>query len=143
LLFEHCDFMRNILGVLRHQRQARQCDQHGNGFRSKASHVLHVLHVYHYSRLPRTLPLPAAAVSTLMGKLRAANGPPAPYKVKWWGIGNEMWGDFQDGHMVLSPTFALGWYFRSWRRRIPFAFNAGSAKIGENGLGEDLASFRR
>jgi hypothetical protein len=45
--------------------------------------------------------------------------------------------------LTASPTFALGWYFRSWRRRIPFAFNAGSAKIGENGLGEDLASFRR
>jgi alpha-L-arabinofuranosidase len=29
-----------------------------------------------------------------VGKLRAANGHPAPYKVKWWGIGNEMWGDF-------------------------------------------------
>jgi hypothetical protein len=22
--------------------------------------------------------------------------------VKWWGIGNEMWGDFQYDHMVLS-----------------------------------------
>ena len=37
-----------------------------------------------------------------MGKLRAANGHPAPYKVKWWGIGNEMWGDFQFGYMALK-----------------------------------------
>jgi alpha-N-arabinofuranosidase len=42
------------------------------------------------------------SVNTPMGKLRAANGHPAPYKVKWWGIGNEMWGDFQFGHMVLK-----------------------------------------
>ena len=41
-------------------------------------------------------------VNTPMGRLRADNGHPAPYKVKWWGIGNEMWGDFQFGHMVLS-----------------------------------------
>ena len=41
-------------------------------------------------------------IDTPMGKLRAANGHPAPYKVKWWGIGNEMWGDFQFGHMVLK-----------------------------------------
>ncbi len=31
-------------------------------------------------------------VNTPMGKLRAANGHPAPYRVKFWGIGNEMWG---------------------------------------------------
>lgn len=42
------------------------------------------------------------SVNTPMGRLRAANGHPAPYKVKWWGIGNEMWGDFQFGHVVLS-----------------------------------------
>jgi alpha-N-arabinofuranosidase len=31
-------------------------------------------------------------VSTPMGKQRAANGHPEPYNVKFWGIGNEMWG---------------------------------------------------
>ncbi|MBV9441095.1 MAG: hypothetical protein JO217_00240 [Acidobacteriaceae bacterium] len=39
---------------------------------------------------------------TPMGKLRAANGHPAPYNVKWWGIGNEMYGPWQFGHMVLK-----------------------------------------
>ena len=39
---------------------------------------------------------------TPMGKLRAANGHPAPYHVKWWGIGNEMYGPWQFGHMVLK-----------------------------------------
>lgn len=39
-------------------------------------------------------------VTTPMGKQRAANGHPEPYKVKFWGIGNEMWGNtYQYGAM--------------------------------------------
>jgi alpha-N-arabinofuranosidase len=39
-------------------------------------------------------------VSTAMGKERAANGHPQPYHVKFWGIGNEMWGiSYQYGAM--------------------------------------------
>ena len=40
--------------------------------------------------------------TTPMGKLRAANGHPLPYKVKWWGIGNEMYGEWQLGHMSID-----------------------------------------
>ena len=39
------------------------------------------------------------AVTTPMGKWRAANGHPEPYNVKLWGIGNEPWGDYQMGAM--------------------------------------------
>jgi len=42
------------------------------------------------------------AATTPMGKLRAANGHPAPYNIKWWGIGNEMYGSWQYGHMAMS-----------------------------------------
>jgi len=42
------------------------------------------------------------SVSTPMGKLRAANGHPEPYHVKFWGIGNEAWGDWQFGAMSLT-----------------------------------------
>ena len=42
------------------------------------------------------------SAETPMGKLRAANGHPAPYHVKWWGIGNEMYGSWQFGQMALS-----------------------------------------
>ena len=42
------------------------------------------------------------SANTPMGKLRAANGHPAPYNVKWWGIGNEMYGDWQFGNMALN-----------------------------------------
>ncbi len=37
-----------------------------------------------------------------MGRLRAANGHPAPWKVRFWSIGNEMYGDWQLGHMPLA-----------------------------------------
>ncbi len=42
------------------------------------------------------------SVDTPMGKLRAENGHPQPFGVKWWAIGNEMWGDFQLGYMPLQ-----------------------------------------
>jgi alpha-N-arabinofuranosidase len=42
------------------------------------------------------------AADTPMGRLRAANGHPAPYNVKWWGIGNEMYGTWQFGYMALK-----------------------------------------
>lgn len=40
--------------------------------------------------------------STRMGRLRAQNGHPAPFGVKFWAIGNEMYGSWQLGHMPLA-----------------------------------------
>jgi alpha-N-arabinofuranosidase len=42
------------------------------------------------------------AAGTPMGKLRSQNGHPEPWGVKWWSIGNEMYGDWQLGHMPLK-----------------------------------------
>jgi len=39
------------------------------------------------------------SVQTHWGKLRAANGRKKPYQVKYWAIGNEMYGHWQMGHM--------------------------------------------
>lgn len=39
------------------------------------------------------------AADTPQGKRRTANGHAAPYNVRFWGIGNEMYGDWQIGHM--------------------------------------------
>jgi alpha-N-arabinofuranosidase len=39
---------------------------------------------------------------TPMGKRRAANGDVAPFGVKFWAIGNEMYGGWQLGHMPLE-----------------------------------------
>jgi alpha-N-arabinofuranosidase len=40
--------------------------------------------------------------STPMGKFRAQNGHPEPFNVKWWAVGNEMYGSWQLGHMPLD-----------------------------------------
>jgi len=40
--------------------------------------------------------------ATVMGRRRARNGHPEPYKVRIWGIGNEMYGNWQLGHMPLA-----------------------------------------
>jgi alpha-N-arabinofuranosidase len=42
------------------------------------------------------------AATTPMGRRRAENGHPKAYGVRWWGIGNEMYGEWQLGHMPLS-----------------------------------------
>ena len=42
------------------------------------------------------------SMDTPMGKWRADNGHAEPYGVKWWGIGNEMYGGWQLGHMRLE-----------------------------------------
>ena len=42
------------------------------------------------------------SAATPMGRLRAQNGHPEPYNVKWWAIGNEMYGNWQLGHMPLE-----------------------------------------
>ncbi len=42
------------------------------------------------------------AVNTPMGTLRTKNGHPAPYRVKFWNIGNEPWGSWQIGRTDLK-----------------------------------------
>jgi alpha-L-arabinofuranosidase len=42
-----------------------------------------------------------APANTLAGGWRTANGQRAPYQVKYWCVGNEMWGTFQLGWMQL------------------------------------------
>ncbi len=43
-----------------------------------------------------------AGPDTPMGKLRASNGHAEPYGVRWWSVGNEMYGNWQLGHMPLE-----------------------------------------
>jgi alpha-N-arabinofuranosidase len=42
------------------------------------------------------------ATDTPMGRLRAEHGRPHPFGIRWWAIGNEMYGEWQLGHMPLS-----------------------------------------
>jgi alpha-N-arabinofuranosidase len=42
------------------------------------------------------------AADTPEGAKRVANGRPEPWKPGWWAVGNEMYGDWQLGHMPLE-----------------------------------------
>jgi alpha-L-arabinofuranosidase len=42
------------------------------------------------------------AAAMRLGAMRAANGHPEPYGVKIWGVGNEMYGPWQWGHMQIT-----------------------------------------
>lgn len=42
------------------------------------------------------------SADTPMGKWRAENGHKKPFNVKWWAVGNEMYGNWQLGHMPLE-----------------------------------------
>lgn len=42
------------------------------------------------------------SVNTRLGALRAKNGHPEPYHIKYWNIGNEPWGTFQMGWTPLK-----------------------------------------
>jgi len=42
------------------------------------------------------------STATTLGKLRAQNGHPESFGVKWFAVGNEMFGDWQLGHMPLA-----------------------------------------
>jgi alpha-L-arabinofuranosidase len=42
------------------------------------------------------------SANTPMGRLRAQNGSREPFKVVWWGVGNEMFGNWQLGYMSLE-----------------------------------------
>jgi len=42
------------------------------------------------------------AADTPWGKRRAANGRPKPFNIRWWGVGNEMYGGWQLGHTSLE-----------------------------------------
>jgi alpha-N-arabinofuranosidase len=42
------------------------------------------------------------STDTLMGALRAKNGDREPFNVRYWAVGNEMWGRWQLGYMSLQ-----------------------------------------
>ncbi|MBK7133502.1 MAG: alpha-L-arabinofuranosidase [Bacteroidales bacterium] len=57
-------------------------------------------------------------VNTPMGKLRASNGHDKPWGVKWWSIGNEMYGDWQLGHMSTEQFVAKNNEFADRMRSV-------------------------
>jgi alpha-N-arabinofuranosidase len=60
----------------------------------------------------------SGAANTPMGKWRAANGHPEPYKVTWWNIGNEMWNPQQMGFMAADQYWIKHNMFAQAMRRV-------------------------
>jgi alpha-N-arabinofuranosidase len=58
------------------------------------------------------------AVTTPMGRWRAANGHPQPYHVKFWGVGNEPWGEWQLGFVPLEQFEMKHNMFAKAMRRV-------------------------
>ena len=72
------------------------------------------------------------SVDTHMGELRAKNGHPEPYHVKYWNIGNEPWGDFQIGYTPLKYFVIKNNEFAKAMRKVdPSITLIGSAKMLE------------
>ncbi|MEM1580922.1 MAG: alpha-L-arabinofuranosidase C-terminal domain-containing protein [Candidatus Bathyarchaeia archaeon] len=51
--------------------------------------------------------------NTYYARLREKHGHPEPYNVKYWSIGNEMWGDFQIGNL---PAREYAWKARDFAK---------------------------
>jgi alpha-N-arabinofuranosidase len=84
------------------------------------------------------------SVDTYMGALRAKNGHPEPYHVKYWNIGNEPWGTFQIGYTDLKYYVLKNNEFaKSMRKADPSITLIGSAKLMEPMWlkGEDRAKY--
>lgn len=74
---------------------------------------------------------------TAMGRLRAANGHREPYRVKFWGIGNEAWGySYQFGAMKLAQFEAKHNDFAEAMRAVdPTIKLIGSGAMGDTMTG--------
>ena len=84
------------------------------------------------------------SVNTYMGALRAKNGHPEPYHVKYWNIGNEPWGTFQIGYTDLKYYVLKNNEFaKAMRKADPSITLIGSAKMMEPMWlkGEDRAKY--
>ena len=77
------------------------------------------------------------AVDTLWGARRARNGSPRPFGVKYWGVGNEMWGTWQLGYMALEQyVLKQNWVVDKMREVDPgiFCISSGNAGPWSTGL---------
>lgn len=76
------------------------------------------------------------AADTLWGARRAKNGSPTPFAVKYWGIGNEMWGPWQLGYMALEHyVLKQNWVVDLMRQVDPRIFCIASGNAGPWSLG--------
>ena len=84
------------------------------------------------------------SVNTYYGAMRAKNGHPEPYHIKYWNIGNEPWGTFQIGYTDLKYYVLKNNEFaKAMRAADPTITLIGSAKMMEPMWlkGEDRAKY--
>jgi alpha-L-arabinofuranosidase len=84
------------------------------------------------------------AADTYWGAIRAKNGHPEPYHIKYWNIGNEPWGTFQIGYTDLKYYVIKNNDFaKAMRMADPSITLIGSAKMMEPMWlkGEDRAKY--
>ena len=72
------------------------------------------------------------STDTLMGALRAKNGDPEPFNLRYWCIGNEMWGRWQLGYMSLNHYVRKhNWVVDKMREVDPDIIPIASGNAGE------------
>jgi alpha-L-arabinofuranosidase len=72
------------------------------------------------------------AKDTYWGRRRAAHGARQPFGVKYWGVGNEMWGDWQLGYMRLEHyVLKQNWVVDLMRAADPSVICISSGNIGD------------
>lgn len=77
--------------------------------------------------------------STPQGANRANNGHAEPYGVKWWGVGNEMFGNWQLGHVSIDQYVVRHNEFaNAMRSKDPNIKLIGSGDVGSNGWSRKL-----
>lgn len=82
------------------------------------------------------------STKTLWGARRAKNGSPQPFGVKYWGVGNEMWGAWQLGFMALDQyVIKQNWVVNKMREVDPniFCISSGNAGTWSTGLLKNCA----
>lgn len=82
------------------------------------------------------------AATTLYGGQRAANGSTKPFGVKYWGVGNEMWGAWQLGYMALNHyVLKQNWVVDKMREVDPsiLCISSGNAGPWSTGLLKDCS----
>lgn len=71
------------------------------------------------------------AVTTRNGRWRAQNGYPEPYAIKWWCVGNEMFGSWQLGYMKLNHYTLKHNQVEAMMRQVdPTIFTVGVGNVG-------------
>ncbi len=71
------------------------------------------------------------SADTIMGSLRAKNGEPEPFNLRYWCIGNEMWGNWQLGYMKLEHyVLKHNWVVDKMREVDPNIVPIASGNVG-------------